>query len=364
MNPPIVTETSPQPTPLVQALGPSSFGVSSYRGAIVAERFSSAGDEFEQMLNGTVVMDQGWRKRLRVSGEDRIRWLNGILTNNITELADGAGNYSFLLSPQGRLQGDVYAYISGDTAIVETDASQLERVRAWMDHYIIMDDVVVEDATSHSGTLAVAGAGAEKLLAAVGVDVTALEPLHLRAASIAGIAVMVVRDDTSALPLFSLWCDEAKVAALWQALLDAGAKPAGWQAAELLRIASGTPLFGRDITDRSLAQETGQDRALHFSKGCYIGQEIVERIRSRGQVHRGLTGFTLTLNSGATLPEMPTPVLANGESIGELTSIALLPLADGAKAVGLGIVRHAALAAGSTLTAKDGSLTVSRPPFI
>jgi folate-binding protein YgfZ len=366
MNPPIVIEATPQPTALVNALASLRPDVhaSNYRGAIVPEQFSSSDDEFRHLVSDMVVMDQGWRRRLQLTGEDRVRWLNGILTNNIAGLAEGAGNYSFLLSPQGRLQGDVYTYISGDSAIVETDAAQLERVRAWFDHYIIMDDVNVEDAAVQSSTLALAGGGAEAVLAKLGVDAAGLKPLQLQATQIANVAVTIVRDDTAARPLFSLWCDDADVNKLWQALVAAGAHPAGWRTAELLRIASGTPLFGKDISDRYLAQETGQDRALHFSKGCYIGQEIVERIRSRGQVHRGWAGFTIDLEAGAALPETPAPVTSNGESVGELTSVALLPLSDGPRAVGLGIVRNAALAAGTALSTNNAALNAARPPFI
>lgn len=366
MNPTIVTETIPQPTPLVDALASLRPDVkaSNYRGAIVPEQFSSSDEEFAHLLSDAVVMDLGWRRRLRLTGEDRVRWLNGILTNNVAGLAEGTGNYSFLLSPQGRLQGDVYTYISGDSAMVETDAAQLERVRAWFDHYIIMDDVTVEDATAQSSTIALAGPEAESLLAKFGVNTTELKPLQLHATKIANFAVTIVRDDTSARPLFSVWVDDNDVGKLWQALINAGANPVGWHTAELLRVASGTPLFGKDISDRYLAQETGQERALHFSKGCYIGQEIVERIRSRGQVHRGWAGFTLDFAGEAALPETPAPVTANGESVGELTSVALLPTRDGPRAVGLGIVRNAALAAGSPLSTNNAALNVARPPFI
>jgi aminomethyltransferase len=369
MNPPIVTETTqtmPQPTQLAGALAAQypELRVGNYRGAIVPEQFTSPDEEFSHLLSGSVVMDQGWRRRLRLGGEDRVRWLNGILTNNISGLSVGTGNYSFLLSPQGRLQGDVDTYLLDDAAIVETDAAQLERVRAWMDHYIIMDDVTVEDSSTQAATLAVAGAEAESLLAKLGVDAAAPQPLQLHSARVGEIAVTVVRDDTSCRPLFSLWGEEADVAALWRAFVDAGAHPAGWRTAELLRIASGTPLFGKDITDRYLAQETGQERALHFSKGCYIGQEIVERIRSRGQVHRGWAGFTLSMNPGAAPPETPVPVTANADAVGELTSIALLPLPEGPRTVGLGIVRNAALATGVPLSTKDAALSVARLPFI
>jgi folate-binding protein YgfZ len=366
MNPPIVTETTVQPTPLVNAVASLRPDVhaSDYRGAIVPEQFSSSDDEFAHLVSDAVVMDQGWRRRLRLTGEDRVRWLNGILTNNIAGLEEGMGNYSFLLSPQGRLQGDVYTYISGESAIVETDAAQLERVRAWFDHYIIMDDVNVEDATTQSSTLAVAGAKAEDLFAKLGVNVSELMPLQLHATQIANIAVTIVRDATSARPQFSLWIDDAEVIKLWLALIDAGAHPAGSRTAELLRIASGTPLFGKDISDRYLAQETGQERALHFSKGCYIGQEIVERIRSRGQVHRGWAGFTLDLEPGIALPETPAPVTAKGEAVGELTSTALLPLPNGPRAVGLGVVRNTALAARTPLSTNNAALNAARPPFI
>src|SRR6202012_5871220 len=121
---------------------------------------------------------------------------------------------------------------------------------------------------------------------------------------------------------------------------------------EALRLIEGRPLYGRDITEKYLPQETNQPQALHFNKGCYLGQEIVERIRSRGQVHRLLTPLTLT---GELPNELPTPIEADGKPVGEITSAALVPLPDGDQILALGYVRREALDTHAALTYSGGS---------
>lgn len=305
-------------------------------------------------------MDRGWRVRFRVSGGDSQRWLNGMVTNTAA-LEPDHGNYSFLLNPQGRLQADVYTFRDGDEYVLETDACQAEKLAAWLDRYIIMDDVALEPASAQGATLAVGGVHAAEVLAKAGL-VAPKAPLQLGRGKVSGVAVTAVRDDASCLPLFSLWHDPAHTRQLWDALFVADAVPAGWETAELLRVASGTPLLGVDLKERDLPQETGQARALNFNKGCYIGQEIVERIRSRGAVHRGWSGFVL--DSSATLPAAGTAILQDGTSVGELTSVATLPLAEGARTVGLGIVRLQAVANQKPLTADGVSLKAERMPFL
>lgn len=335
---------------------------SEYRGALAATGFGSAESAFRALQTGAVVMDRGWRVRFRVTGGDALRWLNGMVTNS-AELAPGRGNYSFLLNPQGRLQADLFAFREGDGYVLETDASQGEKLAAWLDRYIIMDDVVLELVTVQGATLAVAGVAAAEMLAKAGIA-TPEDALQTAAGEIGDVRVTVVRDDASCVPLFSLWHDAAQTRQLWDALLAAGDVAASWETAELLRIASGTPLLGVDLRERDLPQETGQARALNFSKGCYIGQEIVERIRSRGAVHRGLSGFVLDLAPGAALPAAGTAILQDGASVGDLTSVATLPLAEGAKTVGLGIVRLQALANQKRLTVEGIPVRPERLPFL
>ncbi len=142
--------------------------------------------------------------------------------------------------------------------------------------------------------------------------------------------------------------------------MKAGARPVGTAALELLRIASGIPRYGQDIRERDLPQETEQQRALNFSKGCYIGQEIVERIRSRGNVHRKFTGFLVD----GPLPPAGTKIQAASKDVGEITSAASLPLAGGEQPVALGYIRREVTLSPKTLEAGDTKLTVANIPFV
>ena len=134
-------------TPLQDALraqaGTDAPSRRDYRGATTAARFTDPQAEFAAMLHGCGVYDLGFRARLSLTGGDRVRWLNGMVTNNIRDLAVGHGVYAFLLNPQGRILGDMYVYNQGEALIVETDRSQVEKIIATFDHYIIMDDVEV-----------------------------------------------------------------------------------------------------------------------------------------------------------------------------------------------------------------------------
>jgi aminomethyltransferase len=141
-------------------------------------------------------------------------------------------------------------------------------------------------------------------------------------------------------------------------LIAAGATAVGAEALELRRISYGIPRYGADIRDRDLPQETGQTRALSFTKGCYLGQEIVERIRSRGAVHRQFSAFLVE----GSLPEAGAKILADDKEVGEITSCAVLPLARGDRPVALGYLRREAaekeLLAG-TARLKTSSIPIS-----
>jgi folate-binding protein YgfZ len=328
-----------------------------YQGAQTVANFGDVERELHAALRDCVVIQENWRERLRVTGGDAARWLNGMLTNT-SALEDGAGNYSFLLSPQGRIQGDVSLFRQGAEYVLETSAVQRQKVSEWLEQYIIMDDVELSPASTLTATIAVAGPRAPELLARMDAALADIPPMVLREAQVGGVALLVVKDDGDCVPCFHLWHDAAQSRELWDVLMDAGAVRAGADAAEYLRIVGGVPLFGVDIGERDLAQETSQTRALHFSKGCYIGQEIVERIRSRGQVHRGWRGFTAetALRAGAD-------IMAPDRAIGKMTSVAALPLANGHKFAGLGIVRLQPLEEHVALTVDGCAVEPAMLPF-
>jgi aminomethyltransferase len=145
---------------------------------------------------------------------------------------------------------------------------------------------------------------------------------------------------------------------LWDALVLAGATPVGYEALEKFRVFAGVPKYGQDIRERDLPQETEQMHALHFSKGCYVGQEIVERIRSRGQVHRTFSGFLLEE------PSAPgTKVKVKDREMGELTSVARVPVNAGEKILGLGYIRREAGGPGAHVKIGEVEATVAALPF-
>jgi aminomethyltransferase len=230
-----------------------------------------------------------------------------------------------------------------------------------LDRFIIMDDVELADATgSHSGLL-IAGPKAASLLAQIGLHVEDLAALQSRTMPWNAAQVSVLHTDSPLIPRFELWADADTTTKLLEALQNAGAAFCEAQSLEWLRILEGTPLYGADIRDRELPQETGQTRALHFSKGCYLGQEIVERIRSRGNVHRTFGAFRLD----GELPAVGAPLEANGKQVGELTSVAAIPLpTDNGTIVqlALGYIRREALDRGIPLHYAGGvAIPVSLP---
>jgi folate-binding protein YgfZ len=327
---------------------------------------SSSAAQLAALLQGTGVSrldHMGW---IRVTGEDRVRWLNGMVTNSIQQLQDGEGNYNFLLSVQGRIQGDATIFAEPDALLIETAASQVPALMTLLDRFIIMDDVELADATgSQSGLqsgLLIAGPKAASLLAQIGLNVEDLGVLQKRTLPWNTAQISVLHTESPLIPRFELWADPDSTQKLFEALQSAGAVFCETQSLEWLRILEGTPLYGADIRDRDLPQETGQTRALHFAKGCYLGQEIVERIRSRGNVHRTFSAFRID----GQLPATGATLEADGKQVGELTSVAAIPLPKDDSPIlqlALGYVRREALDRGLPLHYAGGVAVPISLPF-
>jgi folate-binding protein YgfZ len=280
---------------------------------------------------------------LRVTGIDAARWLNGMVSNAVQTLAPGEGCYNFLLNAQGRIQGDctVYRETSAEPAefLLATTAAQVDAIRQHLDHFIIMDDVELTPAHVEEFGLLILGEDAAAALGTLGLP--AVDPLRLVHADTEHGPVLLLSPAAGLVPKVELRAAAATMDGLRGALT---LPEVSAETLEFLRLLEARPLFGQDIrnteTARDLPQETAQTHALHFAKGCYLGQEIVERIRSRGQVHRQFMAFRLTGELPATLP---APLEAGGKPAGELTSAALVPLAEGPTLVGLGYARQEAL---------------------
>jgi folate-binding protein YgfZ len=364
------------PTALAQALGATSasspVSLEEFAGALSFPVFSVLSQELAALVEGAGAFDLGYRGQIAVGNADRVRWLNGMLTNNIQDLSEGTGNYSFVLNAQGRILGDCDTYSLADHLLVITDRCQIPALTAHFDHFIIMDDVALEDISSTRTALGLAGPLAPQLLAALGVTLPASTPgSHwLMQTRICGVPVQLTAQLTGGYagqsPRFELWCANQSVRMLWDVLLAAGAIPCGIRAAEALRVLDATPRYGVDIGERYLPQETSQTRALHFAKGCYLGQEIVERIRSRGAVHRRLALFTLSTEPAALPLELTAAAdnaIAASAVAGRITSIAIY---NGTR-YGLGVARTEAVGNTDrqpTLDYPGGTATlVTHPPL-
>jgi folate-binding protein YgfZ len=315
--------------------------------------------EFDALLSGCGFYDLSSRAKIALTGGDRVRWLNGMVTNNIRDLAVGRGVYAFLLNPQGHILGDLYAYNRGDSLMIDSDRSQWEKLLVTFDHYIIMDDVEVANLSDKLTAIGVMGPKSREVLDGAGFEVPNLESLQSADVTWRDAAVTLVRGDNASVESYELWLAPDQADSVKAALAKAGAMPAGPNALELLRVAAGISRYGQDIRERDLPQETEQERALHFSKGCYIGQEIVERIRSRGNVHRKFTGFEVE----GPLPAAGAKIQADGRDIGEITSIASLPLAGGERSVALGYIRRELAAPGKQFQVGDTRLSIAALPF-
>ena len=272
-------------------------------------------------------------------------------------LISGCGVYDLGARSKIRLTG---AYNMGDSLLLDVDAQLRDKVLAHFDKFIIMDDVEVADVSSTLSAIGIAGPQTKSVLKAAGVQAPDLAPLELCTptcdCACGCLQCTVVRGDDPAGSSYEIWLSPDKMKPTWAALTAAGATAVGTDALELRRISWGVPRYGVDIRERDLPQETGQARALNFAKGCYLGQEIVERIRSRGAVHRQFGAFTV---EGA-LPAPGTKIQADEKDAGEITSSAHLPLPEGDRAVALGYLRREA--AGKNLRVGTAALKPATIP--
>ncbi|MGA3090922.1 MAG: folate-binding protein [Terriglobales bacterium] len=317
---------------------------SEHGGASMAPDFGDSRAEFQTLLSGCGLYDLSGRAKIALTGGDRDRWLNGMVTNNVRDLAPGHGVYAFMLNAQAHIQADLYVFQRGDSLLVDTELRQKEKIIQLFERYIIADDVETADISETMTALGLTGPEARRVLERAGVAVPDLAFLQFADGAWQQRTITILRAGEEARESWQVWVAPAHVAELWNALGKAGAQPTGTTALNLFRISRGIPQFGQDIGERDLPQETAQSRALNFTKGCYLGQEIVERIRSRGAVHRQFTGFAVD----GTLPEPGAKILAGEKEeekeAGEVTSSAILPLPSGDRPVALGYLRRGAAA--------------------
>jgi folate-binding protein YgfZ len=324
-------------TVLTTALGPTT-SARLHCGALTPPVFDGFAGELDSLLHSAGVSDLGWRGKILVTGGDRLRWLNGMVSNTVQSLPEGQGNYSLLLSVQGRIQGDCYVYRRAQDLLLDTGIDQVPTLMSHLDHFVIMDDVELADVSRDWTALSLAGPRAPQVLATLGVALSPskLENARMSRTRIGEVDCTLIEAYQVSVPRYELWFAPEHVLAVWETLQAAGANACGLEAVEALRVLEAIPLYGVDLNDRDLPQESAQTRALNFSKGCYLGQEIVERIRSRGKVNRQFRQFEL---HGARPETLPADLRNDDQPVGRITSTASLSSAGLPQLLGLGFIR-------------------------
>jgi folate-binding protein YgfZ len=348
-------------TPLAALHAAAGAKMGVWFGCALPDYFGDAAAEYRSARDTVALIDKNYRAYLSFTGPDRVRYLNAILTNNIKDLAAGHGIVSLLLNPQGHILAEIETYAIADRLLCVSCAMIRERLIEVLEKFIIMDDVTQVDETPRYGTLALEGPKAAALVKEVsGADLTKYEELSSRGGKVGSIPCFITKRSPGGVPGAEFLAESQKLPELWQVLLDAvrwheGA-PMGYAALSATRLAQGVPWFGYDFGEKQIPHEAGlQDSHISYTKGCYTGQEIVERVRSRGQVNRQRVQLVF---SGDVVPAADTLITQDGKEVGHVTRAARIW--DPTRVIGMGYVRKEASASGTVLQCASGTATVTK----
>lgn len=294
---------------------------------------------YDALRSSAAWLDLSARGRIRITGEDRVRLLHAMASNDVQHLAPGTGCYTFFLNAQGRILCDAILLSMEDYLLADVEPESRSFLHEHLDKYIIADDVALEDVTESTVEIAVEGRAA-----AAPVPLADAQYSH---ASSGGR--IYVRASATGMPGYRVIAPAAEREDI---IRETNAVAASADDARVVRLEQGVPRFGEDFWDRHLVQETQLLRGVHFNKGCYLGQEIVERVRSRGGVHRFLVRLTADREVARG-----TKLTVEGREVGEVTSIVFSPAAS--RFVGLGYVKLGE-AGGGALQAGEAVVEVDR----
>jgi folate-binding protein YgfZ len=310
------------------------------------ERMSSLTEEYRALREGCGLADRSWTGRLEILGADRQRFLNAYVTCDVKALQPGDGAYGFLTNPQGRILSDLVVLAHEDRLWLQLPPEQTEAVAKHLGKYILADRVEIRPLEDMQPVTLIGSRAAQALGDA------ALPPAgdwkHARS-RVHGTEVALQRTGRLGAEAYTLWVSASISRLLTDRLLEEpGVTPAGPEALEVLRVEAGIPRFGLDFGPENFPQETGAEEAVSYTKGCYLGQEVVARIHYRGGVQKSLRGLLLD----APVPASGTPLLLDGREAGKagtvVESVAL------GRPIGLAILHRRAAEPGTRLEIEGG----------
>ncbi len=354
-------------TPLLEEHKLAGATLASYHGCNLPESCTTFPDEFRAAREAVAIFDTNWHTIIELTGPDRVRYLNAIVSGDVKSLGEGRGTLALLLTPQGHILAELEIYALQDKLLVLSHASARERTIATLDKFIIMDDVTLSDVTEQFGSLAVEGPRAGTVIAeACGLALEGFSEHAIAEVEIDGVACHLIRHSHFGLPGAEIIAPGEHLGMLWKNLrasvVAQHGAAIGMRTLNSLRLEAGVPWFPDDFNDTVIPHEAALEAThISFSKGCYTGQEIVERVRSRGQVNRR----RVRLKFSTAAPPAPLTRLrardsadsgAEPKEVGIVTSSAFSPAADAA--IGMAYVRREYNSPGSILDFNGGTATV------
>ncbi|MDT7806475.1 MAG: hypothetical protein QOJ70_288 [Acidobacteriota bacterium] len=354
-------EAVPRRPPLEPAHARAGAQLVERDGCIVAASYGDVLKEYEAVRGGgdaaAGLFDLSSRGRVEVSGGEAVQFLNGMLTNDVARLEDGAWMHAAFPNPQGRLVASARVFRRGDAFLFDTEAATYERLLKSLERFTLAGDFHVRDLTSETATLSLQGARALELVRnALGEEAANTERGRTSSPEFGEGRVTIARATHTGEDGFDLFVNADDAESLWGALVAAGARPVGFDALEILRVEAGLPRYGLDASDANVVLEVVDEaEAVSYTKGCYTGQEIIARIHWRGHVAKRLAGVIFDRDV-----EPPTEArlrdCGNEREAGRITSSVFSPRLR--RQVALALVKYDFLAVGTELKVHSGDTEV------
>jgi folate-binding protein YgfZ len=318
-------------------------------------------EEYAASRLGAALFDFDFRVALSFTGSDRVTFLHNLLSNDILSLRPGTGCYTTLLTQQSKVVADGNVFLGEENIRFDVDRALKDRAREHLEKFLVADDVEIDDRSESESALGLLGPRAADVVRTAGGEPPE-NPLEHRESTVSGARVWIARVDGSGDGGFQIVAPRSASEQVRSALMTAGS-PHGLAAAtqqtlEVLRLEAGIPWPGVDFDESRLVLEAGLERGISFKKGCYLGQEVVERASSRGHVNRRLVGLQL---ESEPVPARGARILHEGADVGEVRSAAFSPALD--RPIALGYVRREVMAPGNRLTIDGRIAEVVSLPF-
>jgi len=307
-------------------------------------------ESYKAATQTAALVEKDWSGLIRLTGSDRVSWLQGMVTNDVGKLTPGTGCYTAHLSPQGKIVAHMVVVADADALWLSLERSAIPKLIAAFDKLLIMEDVQVSNVSDESSTLGLLGPNAPSILPAwLG------RPIHLEklyAHCTIGNCRIVASDLG-----YDIWVPRSEVDSILRSIVQAGATAIDHGTWDVVRTEAGIPVYGVDIDETTTMPEIGE-QGISYDKGCYIGQEVVAKVKYIGHVNRRFVGIVLSDNE---MPEPKSVIRKNGREVGYVTTSLFSPRLN--KSIALGFVSRSAYSAGSDVEVGTHTAKIVDLPF-